>query len=166
MSSTYPPCPSNHDRTIPRRLEVSKLNSLRFKIVIPVTMTCLILISETHIHNPNWPPHARYHNGQTMSLGLFTGLISIYILHVYSPASSDIRSANLTWIAILHTLYYGSSLSGILYPGAGWMDPEFGEESPQLYGFPVLIGLVWTGWWFESRRITAQSAGGRGVKTA
>ncbi|EAT87858.1 hypothetical protein HBI56_092240 [Parastagonospora nodorum] len=115
--------------------------------------------NETHIYNPNWPPHARYHNGQTMSMGLFTGLITLYVLHFSrSTFSPDVQIANLTWICVLHTVYYGSSLSGILYPGAQWMDPEFGEGSPQLYGFPVLIGIVWIGWALEKGRIARVSS--------
>jgi hypothetical protein len=90
-----------------------------------------------------------------MSTGLFTGLITYYTLYILLPAtkSADQQISHLTWILVLQTLFYGSSLSGILYPGAGWMDPEFGDGSPQLYGFPVLLGLAWVGWGLERQRI-------------
>ncbi|KAG9653764.1 hypothetical protein KCU95_g366, partial [Aureobasidium melanogenum] len=96
--------------------------------------------NKTHIHNPNWPPHARYHNGQTMSLGLFVGLITLYILFILLPSPSttpDTKKVHLTWVLVLQNLVYLSSLSGILYPGAGWTDPEFGDEKPQfgIYGW-------------------------------
>lgn len=48
---------------------------------------------------------------------------------------------------------YLSSLSGILYPGAGWTDPEFGDDKPQLYVFPWLVVVCWVGWYVERRRI-------------
>jgi hypothetical protein len=40
------------------------------------------------------------------------------------------------------------------------MDPQFGNGSPQLYGFPVIVVLAWVGWAVERRRIL----GGERVK--
>ncbi|KAH7086946.1 hypothetical protein FB567DRAFT_526605 [Paraphoma chrysanthemicola] len=111
--------------------------------------------NETHIFNPTWPGHARYHNGQTMSMGLFIGLITYYILYIQLPSthSPALYKSHLMWVLILQTLIYTSSLSGILYPGALWMDPQFGEGKPQFYGFPPILTMAWVGWWVERRRV-------------
>jgi hypothetical protein len=37
--------------------------------------------NETHIFNPRWPPHARFHNAQTMLLGTALGLLTIHFEH-------------------------------------------------------------------------------------
>ncbi len=34
----------------------------------------------THIYNPTWPPHAKFHNAQTMSLGVGLGLATFWQL--------------------------------------------------------------------------------------
>lgn len=88
-------------------------------------------------------------------MGLFIGIITFYVLYVVIPStpSPSTQLTHLTWIAVLHTLIYTSSLSGILYPGAAWMDPEFGDGSPQLYGFPIFVVLVWAGWGVERGRL-------------
>jgi hypothetical protein len=90
-----------------------------------------------------------------MSMGLFTGLISFYILYSVLPVTKSPQSQllHLNWVLLLQNMVYLSSLSGILYPGAGWTDPEFGEGKPQLHGFPVLVALAWGGWYVERRRI-------------
>ena len=37
--------------------------------VIPLT-------AKQHLFNPRWPPHAKFHNCQTMVMGIFLGLIT------------------------------------------------------------------------------------------
>ena len=46
--------------------------------------------NHTHVLNPNWPPHARFHNGQTMSMGLCLGLLTGYFAWrpVFSSATT------------------------------------------------------------------------------
>jgi hypothetical protein len=36
--------------------------------------------NETHIHNPTWPPHAKFHNAQTMSMGVALGAAALRYL--------------------------------------------------------------------------------------
>ncbi|KAF1842701.1 uncharacterized protein K460DRAFT_367660 [Cucurbitaria berberidis CBS 394.84] len=90
-----------------------------------------------------------------MSMGLFIGLITWYTLYFLLPSiqSPLLQLAHLHWVVVLQSLIYISSLTGILYPGALWMDPQFGEGSPQLYGFPVFVGLAWVGWYIERQRL-------------
>jgi hypothetical protein len=46
--------------------------------------------NETHIYNPAWPPHAKFHNGQTMSMG--AGLAAMTLWQLWrahdSPAAA------------------------------------------------------------------------------
>lgn len=46
--------------------------------VVPTT-------ASQHQHNPAWPPHAKFHNGQTMLMGIGLGLLSLYLLFGYKP---------------------------------------------------------------------------------
>ena len=87
-------------------------------------------------------------------MGLFTGLITFYILYgvLSTTTTSAVYVAHLNWIFVLQLMYYASSLSGVLYPGAGWMDPQFGEGKPQAFGFPVLMVVAGVGWGMERAR--------------
>lgn len=91
-----------------------------------------------------------------MSISLFAGLINWYTLYSVLPSLEDsprVQLAHLNWVAALPSLIFISSLTGIMYPGAGWTDPEFGESREQLYMFPVIVGLAWVGWYIERRRL-------------
>ena len=98
--------------------------------------------SPTHVLNPAWPPHAKFHNGQTMSMGLCLGLLTLYYTWRPTRAPKD----SLFTAALLGSLYWITGMSAILYPGTMWMDPEFGEDAPQKVAFAVLAVLAWVGY--------------------
>lgn len=79
--------------------------------------------NETHVRNPNWPPHARYHNGQTMSMSLALCMACIYFTWWRLPRhlqSENVDAARETLVAsyLMGTLYCATGLSAILYPGS------------------------------------------------
>lgn len=104
--------------------------------------------STTHVFNPRWPPHAKFHNGQTMSMGLGLGLSSLY----YTWASNGSRDATFT-AALLGSLYWLTGLSAILYPGTAGVDPEFGKGFPQAPLFSAFFAMAWAGYGLEVARL-------------
>ena len=135
--------------------------------ILTSTASFLADWSESHVLNPNWPPHAKFHNGQTMSFALLLGILTIYYTwrpsssSSFSPSTSQQRviskktdkeekkekKDDLWTAAIFASVYYVAALSAILYPGSLAVDPEFGEGFPQLGPFVVLGVLPWVGYW-------------------
>ncbi|KAL7939224.1 hypothetical protein V8C35DRAFT_286066 [Trichoderma chlorosporum] len=104
--------------------------------------------NHTHIYNPNWTPHAKFHNGQTMSMAVTLGLSTAYYALKGSKNSSD----NL-WIAgWLGSMYWVTCISAILYPDSLAIDPEFGSGFPQLYVAFLHLSFVWGGVWLEKNK--------------
>lgn len=101
--------------------------------------------NETHVFNPRWPPHAKFHNGQTMSTGLCLGLATAY--YTWRPTNTGTISGamdNLFTATIFSSLYWITQVSAILYPGSDWCDEEFRHlGTPQKRGAPVLLGMTW-----------------------
>lgn len=105
--------------------------------------------SESHVLNPRWPPHAKFHNGQTMSFGLTLGIMTAYYTWRATPQPKD----SMRTAAIFGSLYYVTALSAILYPGSKAVDPEFGEGFPQFWIFAGNTVLPWLGYLLELRRL-------------
>jgi hypothetical protein len=104
-----------------------RFNASRFAISFIAIFTSLSPFladfNQTHVFNPLWPPHAKFHNGQTMTLGLICGIISIYFLW-FRKASTDIE--NLKMSCLFAALYWLAMAPAILYPGTAFADPEYG----------------------------------------
>ena len=108
----------------------------------------------THIYNPNWPPHAKFHNGQTMAMAILLAGVGLYFVW---RRKGDARTNLLAGVIVL-ALYWVSQGLANLYPGVAWTDPEFlkpGQSltdiSPQLILDFVMCGLLAVGWRFARR---------------
>jgi hypothetical protein len=112
--------------------------------------------NESHIFNSRWPPHAKFHNGQTMSLGILLALTSTYFafrpaLSLLSPAEA--KHSVLT-AAVVGSMYCVAGISAIFYPGTHWFDPEYEMKGmTQREIFLAQLVVTWVAYYFEISRI-------------
>jgi hypothetical protein len=101
--------------------------------------------AKQHLWNPRWPPHAKFHNGQSMLMGILGGTISLAILF-----GSRLLTVPLFLIAAVTSgNYFIAMVLAPLFPGTAWTDPEFEAETgrplglaPQQLVSYVLCGLL------------------------
>ena len=98
-----------------------------------------------HLRNPAWPPHAKFHNAQTMAVGMLLGTLSIVILFAFRPLTLPIFLV----AAAVAGVYFFAMVLAPLFPGNAWVDPEFADETPRPFGLwfqqfvtYVLCGLL------------------------
>ena len=84
-----------------------------------------------HIFNPHWPPHAKFHNGQTMLMGIGNGLLSLAILFEPQPLGLSLFLIS----AAVSANYFIAMALAPLFPGTAWSDPEFAVGQPRPFGF-------------------------------
>ena len=98
--------------------------------------------NETHVYNPNWPPHAKFHNAQTLLLGPLLGSVSLWLLWYRHDLHLAALTASLYWVA---------QLGSLTFPRTALIDPEFralkGSRPPmQPLLASVLLALLVTAW--------------------
>ena len=95
-----------------------------------------------HIKNPRWPPHAKFHNAQSILMGFTLGVLAIAILFQRSPVSED----RLLLAALLSSIYWPCIFAAPIFPGTAFTDPEFVSVNPKPLALPaqLIIGLVLT----------------------
>lgn len=120
--------------------------------------------NKTHIYNPNWPPHAKFHNAQTMAMAAVLAFTSLYF--VWRKRGD--ASTNMLAAAILSTVYWVTQGLANFYPGVAWTDPEFlkpgqtlNQISPQMILDSIVLALVFLGCYL-ARNPAAQNAKSKG----
>ncbi len=105
--------------------------------------------NETHIYNPSWPPHAKFHNAQTMSSGVALSLATL--VNLWRPGSGRV---GLDAAALSASVYWVSQLSAFFYPGTASVDPPGKDDWPQLrYAIPIMAAIG-TGWALSRRGLS------------
>ena len=88
-------------------------------------------LSPSHMFNDRWPPHAKFHTGQTLSMSLLLSLLTICFAW---RKTSDQREAVLATAGFAAT-YWVTQATAILYPNTAFYDPEFITPS----SFPLVF---------------------------
>lgn len=117
----------------------------------------------THIYNPTWTPHAKFHNAQTMVLGAFLGFLTLYSLWFRKDID---EKQKLKEAVLLASLYWLAQLPAILFPGTKLTDPGIQHvEMPVIFGIEfnqlvmnitVVFPLLALGYYLENKRLNKQ----------
>jgi hypothetical protein len=132
------------------------LSSRLIFTVIGVTLPIaahLADMSQTHIYNPHWPPQAKFHNGQTLSMSLLLGGLTIFL--AWWPGNN----VPAMLAAGAASLYFISQSTAILYPNTAYFDPEFKPQTVRRVPLAVVIKVV-----YLSAVVVASWLGFRGVR--
>ena len=116
---------------------VARVETWIVSVVALFTATAAYVMdwNATHIYNPLWPPHAKFHNGQTMSMGLLLGLLALWFVWRRPGDGARFRIA-----LIFAALYWVTQASAVLYPGTATIDPEFKATMAwEVAGVPIQL---------------------------
>lgn len=111
--------------------------------------------NRTHLFNPTWPPHARFHDAQTISLGALLGTAGLAAL--YGRRGDGVGQA--TAGALLPACFWASMGTAFAFPGTDGLQSEFPERVPRVGGVWIderfaaagMLGLGALGYLLERR---------------
>ena len=131
------------------------MGKLLITVVVLITMLGGFVFdwNQTHIFNPRWPPHAKFHNAQTMVLGALLGLLSVWFLWFQQGE----KRTTLQLAVLFGSLYWLGQVGAYFFPGTALFDPEFthpGQWPDQLILDGILFLLLSVGYWLERRRLS------------
>ncbi|KAH8160604.1 hypothetical protein CIB48_g7642 [Xylaria polymorpha] len=120
-------------------------NTMLGRILLTIDSIALIAgapladYNHTHIFNPNWPPHAKFHNGQTINLAMTLGLFTLFYTW-RSAATPTLHNEYRLVSAFTGSIYWIAGIASLLYPGTMGLDPEFG--GPGFPQAPLFVGCA------------------------
>jgi hypothetical protein len=73
--------------------------------------------SKTHLFNPKWPPHAKFHDAMTILLSGLLGSGSLYLL----LQKNGQQKTKCVWATLLPSFFWLSMAGSFAFPGLkGW----------------------------------------------
>ncbi len=111
--------------------------------------------NRTHLFNPNWPPHAKYHDAQTILLGSLLRVSGLYFLR----RRSRHPERDLALGALLPSFFWVAQGASFAFPGAKGLEAEFPEKVPRIkdvwvnerFSSALMLALIVIGYVAERR---------------
>jgi len=94
--------------------------------------------NKTHLFNPRWTPHAKFHDAMTIMLAAMLGSSSLYLLQNKSNDNQN----QLLWGAVLPGFFWTAMASSFAFPGAKGLEAEFPDKIKKVGGVPLNEGFV------------------------
>ena len=123
--------PSTKHHTEQTKSESAGIAMLYAPSVMALAGSWLADMNRTHMYNPNWPPHAKFHDAVTIAFGTLAGTAGLYFLRRRQPVG---RKASLALAAALPGSFFLSQLSAFAFPNSGGLDTEFPDKVPNVKG--------------------------------
>ncbi|WP_376745680.1 DUF6640 family protein [Paenibacillus sedimenti] len=102
-------------------------------VIVPKT-------AKQQLFNPKWPPHAKFHNGQTIALSILLGVVCLYLLF---RTEGDQRFQFILAVVIA-SYFWLSMILATLFPNTHWVDEEFITDSKSIWGLYPQQFLAYT----------------------
>jgi hypothetical protein len=93
--------------------------------------------NRTHLFNPRWTPHSKYHDALTLLLGAGLGGMSLRALWRKEP---DLETA-----ALLPAIFWASMAGSFAFPGAGSIAREFPDPADRVGLSKIHEGVISAG---------------------
>ena len=88
--------------------------------------------NNTHIFNPHWTAHAKFHGGQTLMFSLILGMLTVFF--AWRKTTDHLNT--VLAVSSFAAVYFVTQAGAILYPGTAAFDPEFVTPTSYLLGLP------------------------------
>ncbi|RAZ76776.1 DUF6640 family protein [Planococcus halotolerans] len=86
--------------------------------------------NKTHLFNPNWPPHAKFHDAMSITIATFLGGAGMYLL----LRKGEYLQRDTQMAAMLPAFFWASQGISFAFPGAKGLESEFPELVPRIKG--------------------------------
>lgn len=131
--------------------------------VLPAAGAFVADWNETHVYNPKWTPHAKFHNAQTICMSVSLAAMSLWASWRPGPD----RRSSLRWATICGALFWYTLVPSFFFPGSTVVDADnphqpftkFGVQINQITVLAAIeLPLLVAGYALESRRITGEQS--------
>lgn len=118
--------------------------------------------NETHLFNPKWTPHAKFHDAQTITLAAEAAAISLWQLWGTGKKTGPKGFSRLRWATLFGGLFWLTLPPAVLFPGTLLVDPDNPTQPKLIAGIPVnqvtgiaavLLPLLAAGYVLEVHRL-------------